>query len=239
MEAAAAPEALSSGLNFVELFMQADWVVKSVMIGLVLASLWSWAIIIDKTLKLNRMNKEADGFEGTLASGRPLEDIGASLGTNPTQPFQKLLVAVTAAWRDYKGKVITPSQSDLLVNQIDRELNHVISAEADQIEDGLSILAVIATASPFIGLFGTVWGIMNAFGAIASQGDTNLATVAPAISEALFATAMGLAAAIPAYIGYNLFSAKTGRFVGRMEGFADELMVSVTRRLADKLGGLK
>ena len=123
----------------------------------------------------------------------------------------------------------------MLVSQIDREINQLIGQEADQIEDGLSILAVIATASPFVGLFGTVWGIMNAFSAIASQGNTNLATVAPAISEALFATAMGLGAAIPAYIAFNLFNAKVTRFVGRLEGFADELMVSVTRRLGDKL----
>ncbi|ESQ80189.1 MotA/TolQ/ExbB proton channel family protein [Asticcacaulis sp. YBE204] len=230
---------VAESLSFIDLFVHADWVVKSVMILLAVGSLWSWAIIIDKTLKLGKLNKEAAGFEAELSSGRALEDIAAKHGTQPKEPFPKLLVAVTSAWGDYKGKTISASQGDLLVAQIDRELNHVIATEADVMEDGLSLLAVVATASPFVGLFGTVWGIMNAFSAIASQGDTNLATVAPAISEALFATAIGLGAAIPAYIAYNLFNAKVARFTGRLEGFADELMVSVTRRLGDKLGGTR
>ncbi len=226
-----------SALNFIDLFLHADLVVQAIMVGLALASLWSWAIIIQKTMALGRVNKEADGFEGALNAGRALDDIAATLGTHPKEAFQKLLVTVTAGWKDYKGKSISPAQGELLVGQVDRELNHVIASEADSLEDGLSILAVIATASPFVGLFGTVWGIMNAFSAIASQGDTNLTTVAPAISEALFATAMGLFAAIPAYIAFNLFNAKVARFSSRMEGFADELMVSLTRRLGDKLGG--
>jgi biopolymer transport protein TolQ len=225
----------AAGLDFVQLFMHSDWVIKIVMIALVLGSLWSWAVIIQKVLLLGKVNKEADGFEGVLASGRPLDDIAAGLGSHPKEPFQKLLVIVTRVWRDNKSRSLSGAQGDIVLNQADRELNHVISSEAETMEQGLSLLAVIATASPFIGLFGTVWGIMNAFSAIASQGDTNLATVAPAISEALFATALGLAAAIPAYIGYNLFNTKIARFVARMEGFADELMVSLTRRVGDKI----
>ncbi len=235
--ASSATDSLPGALNFLSLFLHADVVVQVIMVGLALSSLWSWAIIIQKTGALNRVNKEADGFEGALNSGRALDDIAATLGTQPKEPFQKLLVAVTAAWKDYKGKSMSAVQGDLLVSQVDREMNHIIANEADGIEDGLSILAVIATASPFVGLFGTVWGIMNAFSAIASQGDTNLTTVAPAISEALFATAMGLFAAIPAYIAFNLFNSRVARFTSRMEGFADELMVSLTRRLGDKLGG--
>ncbi|MFT3996252.1 MAG: MotA/TolQ/ExbB proton channel family protein [Asticcacaulis sp.] len=233
MEAAPVAESLS----FIDLFIRADWVVKVVMILLAIGSLWSWAIIIEKGFKLSKLNKEAAGFEAELSSGRALEDISAKHGTQPTAPFPKLLVAVTAAWGAYKGRNITPPEGELLLSRIDRELNHVIATEADVMEDGLSLLAVVATAAPFIGLFGTVWGIMNAFSAIASQGDTNLATVAPAISEALFATAIGLGAAIPAYIFYNLYNAKVARFVGRLEGFADELMVSVTDRLGGKIGG--
>jgi biopolymer transport protein TolQ len=226
-------------LSFIDLFMRADWVVKSVMVSLALASLWSWAIIIDKALKFARLEKSSSEFEQSLATGRPIEDISQSLGENPKDPFPRLLVTVTRAWSEYKGKSISPSQGDLLVNQIDRELNQIIASETDTMEEGLSLLAVVATASPFVGLFGTVWGIMNAFSAIASQGDTNLATVAPAISEALFATAIGLGAAIPAYVAYNLYAAKVGRFTSRQEGFADELMGSVTRRLGDKLNGTR
>ena len=232
--ASSATDSLPGALNFLQLFLHADIVVQVIMVGLALSSLWSWAIIIQKTGALNRVNKEADGFEGALNSGRALDDIAATLGTQPKEPF---LVAVNAGLNYYKGKSLIPAQGDLLVSQVDREMNHIIANEADGIEDGLSILAVIATASPFVGLFGTVWGIMNAFSAIASQGDTNLTTVAPAISEALFATAMGLFAAIPAYIAFNLFNSKVARFTSRMEGFADELMVSLTRRLGDKLGG--
>ncbi len=225
----------AAGLNFVQMFLNADWVVKAVMVTLVLGSLWSWAVIVQKVMILGKVNKEADGFEAQLGSGRALDDIAANLGTHPKEPFQKLLVIVTKLWRDNKGRSLSGSQGDMLINQADRELNHVISSEADSIEQGLSLLAVIATASPFIGLLGTVWGIMNAFSAIGTQGDTSLATVAPAISEALVATALGLGAAIPAYIAFNLFNAKVARFVARMEGFADELMVSLTRRIGDKI----
>ncbi|MFT4091052.1 MAG: protein TolQ [Asticcacaulis sp.] len=232
---AAAPVAES--LSFIELFLHADWVVKSVMIMLTVASLWSWAIIIQKGFQLSRLNKDATTFEQTLSSGRALDDIAVSLGDHPREPFPKLLVAVTSAWRDHKGRNISPAQGELLLGQIDREVNHVIAAESDDLEQGLSVLAVVATASPFLGLFGTVWGIMNAFSAIAAQGDTNLATVAPAISEALFATAIGLAAAIPAYAAYNVYNTQVGRFTARMENFSDELLVSVTRRLADKISG--
>lgn len=225
----------AGALNFIQLFLHADIVVQVIMGVLALASLWSWAVIIQKTFALGRVNKEADNFEATLSSGRALDDIAAGLGSHPREPFQKLLVVVTGVWADAKSRSLSSAAGDFVVTQADRELNHIISTEADSIEEGLSLLAVIATASPFIGLFGTVWGIMNAFSSIASQGDTNLTTVAPAISEALFATAMGLGAAIPAYIAFNLFNARVARFVSRMEGFADELMVSLTKRIGGKL----
>ncbi len=237
MSASAPTEHMTNAMNFVELFMHADWVVKGVMILLVVLSLWSWTLIIEKLFRLNKINTEANQFEAMLASGRALDDIAQSLGDHPKEPMPRLLVAVTKAWRDHKGRTLTATQSDLLLTQVDRELNHTIAQETDTLENGLSILAVTATASPFIGLFGTVWGIMNAFTAIASQGDTNLTTVAPAISEALFATAIGLAAAIPAYMAYNVYNARIGRFTARMEGFADELMISLTRRLSDKISG--
>ncbi len=236
MDASSATISSAGALSFIELFMHADWVVKGVMSILILASLWAWGLIVQKLFALGAANKDADRFEGSLSSGRALDDIAASAGSHPKESMAKLLVVVTTAWRDYKGKALSAAQGDLLMSQVDRELNHTITTEADALERDLSVLAVIATASPFMGLFGTVWGIMNAFSAIASQGDTNLATVAPAISEALFATAMGLGAAIPAYIAFNLFNARVARFTSRLEGFADELMVSLSRRLGDKLG---
>lgn len=234
--AAATPAFASSGasLDFVALFMKADYVVKSVMIILALFSLISWAIIVEKALKFATLNKRADRFQSRLERGRPLEEVASSIGAEAGESMPRLLLSVTQAWSELKSKPFAPGQADLVLAQTDRELSSTIALEADEAEKGLSLLSVIATSSPFIGLFGTVWGIMNAFSAIATAGDTNLATVAPAISEALFATAIGLGAAIPAYIAYNLFTARVSSYVSRLEGFADELMVLMTRRLSSR-----
>ncbi|MFN3229157.1 MAG: protein TolQ [Asticcacaulis sp.] len=221
--------------NAVTLFLHADWVVKGVMIAMAVASLWSWMIIIDKALRLGKLNKEASQFEAMVNTGRSLDDIALQVGDQPNQPQAKLLVLALREWRENKSKVSTAAQGDMLVSRLDRELNSVINRESDAVEDGLSGLAIVATASPFVGLFGTVWGIMHAFNAIAAQGNTSLTTVAPAIAEALFATAIGLAAAIPAYVAYNKFNADAARFSARMEAFADDLMAALSRRLADKL----
>jgi biopolymer transport protein TolQ len=225
-----APDA--SMLNPVELFMTADWVVKVVMIGLAVASVWSWTIIIDKAFRFSRLNRVADAFERDLNSGRSLEDMASQAGTHPVHPLPRMLVVALADWRETRGKgPLTDIQGNLLISRIDRSLDSLIAREGQRIEEGLGVLSVVATASPFIGLFGTVWGIMNAFDAIASAGNTNLTTVAPAIAEALFATAIGLAAAIPAYIAYNKFSIDAGKFTGRLESFADDLQAAVARRL--------
>ncbi|HEV2081202.1 MAG TPA: protein TolQ [Brevundimonas sp.] len=222
----------ASLLNPVELFMAADWVVKGVMVGLALASLWSWAVILDKAFRFASMNRRADQFEDAIHSGRPLEDVAAQAGPNPADPLPRMLVLAVTDWRDARAKgQLGEVQGQLLMARIDRALDSLIARESQRIENGLGVLSVVATASPFIGLFGTVWGIMNAFSAIASAGNTNLTTVAPAIAEALFATAIGLAAAIPAYIAYNKFSIDAGKFTGRMEAFADDLQAAVARRV--------
>jgi biopolymer transport protein TolQ len=147
-----------------------------------------------------------------------------------------LAIALTD-WREARTRgPLTENQANLLMSRIDRALDSLIAREGQRVENGLGVLSVVATSSPFIGLFGTVWGIMNAFGAIASSGNTNLTTVAPAIAEALFATAIGLAAAIPAYIAYNKFSIDAGKFTGRLESFADDLQAAVARRLGGPSG---
>ena len=222
----------ASLLNPVELFMAADWVVKSVMVGLAGASLWSWAVILDKAFRFAALNRQADAFEATLNGGRPLEDVAAQAGPNPTHALPRMLVLAVTDWRETRTRgTLSDQQGHLLLARIDRALDSLIAREGQRIEEGLGVLSVVATASPFIGLFGTVWGIMNAFGAIAAAGNTNLTTVAPAIAEALFATAIGLAAAIPAYIAYNKFSIDAGKFTGRLESFADDLQAAVARRL--------
>ena len=222
----------ASALNIVELFLAADWVVKTVMVGLAIASLWSWMIIINKAVRFTGLNAKADSFERAIASGRSLEDLAAQAGPDPVHPLPKMLVVALADWRETRGRgPLSDTQGNLLIARIDRALDSLIARESQKVEEGLGVLSVVATASPFIGLFGTVWGIMNAFDAIASAGNTNLTTVAPAIAEALFATAIGLAAAIPAYIAYNKFSIDAAKFTGRLESFADDLQAAVARRL--------
>ena len=222
----------STMLNPVSLFLEADPVVKAIMIGLVVASLWSWAVIIDKAVRFASLNSQATAFERAVSSGRSLEEIASQAGPDPVHPLPRMLVVALADWRETRTRgALTEAQGNMLMNRIDRALDSLIAREGQRVENGLGVLSVVATASPFIGLFGTVWGIMNAFGAIAASGNTNLATVAPAISEALFATALGLAAAIPAYMAYNAFSIDAGKFTGRLESFADDLQAAVARRL--------
>jgi len=223
----------ASMLNPITLFMTADWVVKVVMIGLAAASVWSWAVIIQKAVSYTGLNRAANAFEGELAAGRSLEEMAQKAGPSPDHALPRMLVVALSDWREARSHgPLTDTQGNLLVSRIDRALDSIIAREGQRIENGLGVLSVVATASPFIGLFGTVWGIMNAFGRIAAAGNTNLTTVAPAIAEALFATAIGLAAAIPAYIAYNKFSIDAGKFTGRLEAFADDLQAAVARRLA-------
>ena len=231
MDPAASPESF----DFLTLFLRADWVVKGVMVGLALASLWSWAVILDKSFRFAALNKEANRFESEIGLGHSLEDIAAQSGERPRHALPRMLQAALREWRDAKLKPASEGQTAFLVQRIDRVLDTIIARESARVEDGLGVLAIVATASPFVGLFGTVWGIMHAFQAIAIQKNTNLAVVAPAIAEALFATAIGLIAAIPAYIAFNAFSTKAGKYAARLEGFADDLSTAIQRRLAERV----
>ena len=183
----------------VAMFMQADWVVKGVMLGLAGASLWSWAVIIDKALRLRALNRRADTFEDAVHGGLPLEQVAEEAGREPTHPLPRMLQAALREFKEGRRRAASnESQAALLLSRIDRDLDNVIARETRRVEEGLGLLAIVATSSPFIGLFGTVWGIMTAFQAIAVQRNTNLTVVAPSIAHALFATALGLVAAIPA-----------------------------------------
>jgi biopolymer transport protein TolQ len=231
-----APAAITAdSFSFITLFLRADWVVKLVMVGLALASLWSWAVIIDKFFRFGTLNRQADKFEDQVAQGRSLEDIAQEAGERPRHALPRMLQGALREWRDARAKgLATDTQAAFLIQRIDRVLDTTIARESARVEDGLGSLAIVATASPFVGLFGTVWGIMKAFQEIAIQKNTSLAVVAPSIAEALFATAIGLAAAIPAYIAYNKFSTDAGKFGARLEGFADDLSTAIQRRLADR-----
>ena len=232
MDIVSAGDLGANDFSALAIFIRADWVVKGVLIGLALASIWSWTVIIDKFFRFSALNRFATGFEDQVASGRALEDIAQDAGANPRHALPRMLQAALREWRE--GRARAPAGAEgvaLLISRIDRVLDSIIARESQRVEDGLGVLAIVATASPFIGLFGTVWGIMNSFQAIAVERNTNLSVVAPSIAEALFATAMGLLAAIPAYIFYNKFSSDAGRFSARLEGFADDLSTAVARRL--------
>jgi biopolymer transport protein TolQ len=221
------------------LFLHADWVVRGVLVFLLLASLWSWAVIIDKAFRFAALDREADRFEDKVVSGQPLEDVAAEAGESPRHALPRMLQAALREWRGARDKGLLAAghedaQAVFLVQRIDRVLESAIARESQRVEEGLGSLAIVATASPFVGLFGTVWGIMTAFQSIAIQKNTNLSVVAPSIAQALFATAVGLAAAIPAYIAYNKFSTDAGKFSARLEGFADDLVTSIQRRLAER-----
>jgi biopolymer transport protein TolQ len=219
--------------------MHANIVVQFVLAGLAIASVWSWTVIIEKAVRFTALNRYANRFEDEVGSGRSLEDIAAAAGESPRHALPRMLQAALREWRDARAKGLLTSggaeaQTAFLIQRIDRVLDSVIARESQRVENGLSLLAIVATASPFIGLFGTVWGIMSAFQKIAAEKNTNLTVVAPGIAEALFATAIGLAAAIPAYIAYNKFSGDAAKYAARLEGFADDLVTAIQRRLAER-----
>ena len=221
-----APQALDFSLW--SLFLKADAAVKTVMVSLILASVWSWAIMIDKWLIVGRARRKADKFENTFWSGRPLDELYRSLGQKADHP---MALVFRMAMREWKRSVeaageFTPSVQD----RVDRVMNTTINKELNRLERYMSFLATVGSVSPFVGLFGTVWGIMNSFQSIAISRDTNLAVVAPGIAEALFATALGLAAAIPAVMAYNKFSTDINRFATRLEGFADDFSGILSRQ---------
>ena len=234
MDIAASPLSAES-FSALALFLRADWVVKSVMLGLLGASVWSWTIMIDKALRLRMLNRDADQVEDALGAGRTLEQVAEAAGPRPAQAMARLMQSALRDWHQATAKgPMSEMQCVLALQRIERSLDSQIATEAQAVEAGLGNLAIVATASPFVGLFGTVWGIMHAFQAIAVQKNTNLSVVAPSIAEALFATAIGLAAAIPAYIAYNKFIGDAGRYTARLEVFGDELTGLMSRRLGER-----
>ena len=214
------------------LFMRADIIVKIVMLGLLFASVWSWAIIFDKWWRFGRVERRADQFERIFWSGRSLDDLYQEMGHRPEHPLSTLFIAAMREWRRSKDAVTDSFVG--LKERVDKVMQVTISREIASLESRLLFLATVGSVAPFVGLFGTVWGIMNSFQSIAISRDTNLAVVAPGIAEALFATALGLLAAIPAVVFYNRFSNQLGRIAGRMETFADEFSAILSRQLDER-----
>lgn len=215
------------------LFMQAGWVVKLVMIGLLAASVWTWAIIVDKLLSYARMRASLSRFEEVFWSGQSLEDLYRSLSERKTTGMGSIFVAAMREWKKSFEKGVKSPLS--LQTRIDKAMDLALTREMERLEARLGFLASVGSAAPFIGLFGTVIGIMTSFQAIAGSGATNLAVVAPGIAEALLATALGLLAAIPATIAYNKLASDAGKIGLRMEGFADEFSAILSRQIDEKV----
>jgi biopolymer transport protein TolQ len=215
------------------LFMQAGLVVKLVMIGLIIASIWTWAIIIDKVIAYKRMNLALNRFEQVFWSGQSLEELYRSLSDRKTAGMGSVFVA---AMREWKKSFEKGAKSPIaLQSRIDKAMDLAIVRESEGLEARLGYLASIGSAAPFIGLFGTVIGIMTSFQAIAGSSSTNLAVVAPGIAEALLATALGLLAAIPATIAYNKLSTDAAKLTSRMEGFSDEFSAILSRQIDERV----
>jgi biopolymer transport protein TolQ len=222
----------SSDLSIFTLFWQAHWIVKIVMIGLLVASIWVWAIVVDKTILFARTRKAMDSFENAFWSGQSLEELYRSLSATPTYSMGALFVAAMREWkRSFEGHAKSFAG---LQTRVEKVMSVSISREIDRLEKRLLVLATVGSAGPFIGLFGTVWGIMTSFQSIAASKNTSLAVVAPGIAEALFATAIGLAAAIPATIFYNKFSSEVNKQAQRLEGFADEFSAILSRQIDER-----
>ena len=223
------PEAPAMNFSLLGLFLQADWIVKIVMLGLLGASVWCWAIIVDKSMLYGRANRQMNAFERVFWSGQSLEDLYQQTQERPPMGLGAIFVA---AMKEWKRSHEQNAASFLGVQaRLDKVLDVAIARESDGLEKRLQFLATVASASPFIGLFGTVWGIMNSFTSIAASKSTNLAVVAPGIAEALFATALGLLAAIPATIAYNKLSSDSNKLISRLESFADEFATILSRQL--------
>ena len=229
------PDVHGGIFSFASLFVRADWVVKSVMILLALASIWSWVVAIDKFIMFFMLKRRATDFEDTFWSGRTLDELAKALGADTRDPMARVFAAAMREYNESRNAATASGvlgRSNATHERIDSVMNLVINREMAKAERGMSVLATVASASVFVGLFGTVWGIMNAFRAIAASQNTNLSVVAPGIAEALFATALGLIAAIPALVFYNMFTANLDKYGGRLEGYSDELSAILSRKLS-------
>ena len=208
--------------SLVSLFLKADLVVKSVIIILILASIYSWAIIVSKLIRIRRLKQLESEFDEIFWSGNSFEDLFETFNYNQIDPKSKIFCSAIIEWKKSKKKkdIIKLSNVNSLKERMHRSMQVTFNKETEQIDKNITFLATAGSTAPFIGLFGTVWGIMNSFQSIAVAQNTNLSVVAPGIAEALFATALGLLAAIPAVVAYNKFNSDSKKYSGRIENFS-------------------
>ncbi len=224
---------VKSDFSIIGLFLHSDIIIKLIMIGLVLASIWSWMVVADKFFAFRLLKKRASDFEETFWSGRTLEELDAGLSQENRDPMGRVFSAAMREWRESQG----PNgrmDGDLLGTRerLDRVMNLVINRELTKAQSGLGVLASVGSTAPFVGLLGTVWGILNTFRAVSASNNAGFITILPGITEALFLTALGLVVAIPAVVFYNKFSGDLNKYAGRLEGYADELSAILSRKLA-------
>ncbi len=226
----------AADLSIWSLFLRADLVVKLTMLILVVASFWCWAIIFEKYLRMRRLVEEASQFEDAFWSGGSLEDLYERIGARPNDPMESLFAAAMREWRNSiaRGMQVNETSQVSLQQRVEWVMGTALGREMERLEKHMFILASVGSTAPFVGLFGTVWGIMNSFQAIALSKNTSLAVVAPGIAEALFATALGLVAAIPAVVAYNKFSNDLGRYAGRLQAFIGDFNAILSRQLQEK-----
>jgi len=217
-------------LSLLTLFWQADIVVKIVMLALLFASVWVWAVVFEKTTSLRRANRAADVFEDRFWSGGSLDELYDDEGAKPRHPIAAVFGAAMSEWRRSLRVAGADFSRSGVRDRVERAMSVTIQRELDRLERQMVFLASVGATAPFIGLFGTVWGIMHSFSAIAAMHNTSLAVVAPGIAEALFATAIGLVAAIPAVLAYNQISNDLSRFASRLEGFGTEFGAILSRQ---------
>jgi biopolymer transport protein TolQ len=225
---AAAVAEKGTSFNAIQLFLDADWIVKLVMIGLALASIWSWAIIVSFMFRMSRINDQTEKFERRFWKSDDVDGFYTEHGKSDL-PIARVFAAGVSEWRrSTNGKSIDRSGTR---ERLATAMDATIAAETDKLADRLNYLATVGSVAPFVGLFGTVWGIMRSFSAIAAEQNSSLAVVAPGIAEALFATAIGLFAAIPAVIAYNRFSHRVNQHEARLGRFADGFHGTLSREL--------
>ena len=230
--------AVANSLSPWQLFLEADIIVKAVIILLIVCSFWSWAIIFEKVTRYRRVVRQAVAFENLFWSGGSLQQLYDNIQSQATHPMARLFESAMREWQRFSqgdSQQLDASRLEGLQRRIAHAMDVTLDRELDQLQKYLGFLATVGSTAPFVGLFGTVWGIMNSFQSIAASKDTSLAVVAPGIAEALFATALGLVAAIPAVVAYNKLSGDLDRYSGRLESFGTEFRSLMSRQLEERV----
>ena len=238
MVAAQLAGSVDGDLSMWSLFVRADLIVQFVVIALLFASFWCWAVIIDKIMRMRRLSRQTDLFENMFWSGGDLEELYHGVDDGADHPMAVVFSSAMREWRRSADRGLVDGERVQvgLTERIGQVMRITIDREMQRLERYMGFLATVGSTAPFVGLFGTVWGIMNSFQAIAATKNTSLAVVAPGIAEALFATALGLVAAIPATVAYNKFTNDLGHYAMRLEGFAGEFAAIISRQMDERRG---